>query len=394
VTSRARPPQRPPDAARRRRRALIATAAVAAVIGAVVGAGADDGGGGGDAADRPMPSPGCPAEIASSTKRLAGALLMVRMEDTATDALLRLARDGELGGVILFPSAGVAPSVLGEEVAKLTKAARRAGYPEPLIATDQEGGDVKRLPDEPPDLAPDEIASSGGVRAARAEGLATGNALARLGIDVDLAPVLDLGEPASFVASRTFGDEPSRVASRGVAFADGLTDGGVAATAKHFPGLGLATEDTDAGPSTVDASRADLAPGLKPFRAAIDASIPLIMVANATYSAYDPDRPATLSPRVIGGLLRDRLGYEGVVVTDDLGAGALAGAGIHEAEAAVEAARAGADLLLFALDDGAVARRALVAAVRRGSIDRRRLVDSCARLARLRGSVPIPTGAP
>jgi beta-N-acetylhexosaminidase len=391
VTSRDRPPR-----AARRRHALIAVAAVAAVIGAVVGAGAGGGGGGGrgggsGTTDIPTPSAACPAEIASSAKRLAGAVLMVRMEDTATDTLLRLARQGELGGVILFPSAGVTPSALGDEVGKLTRTARRAGYPEPLVATDQEGGDVKRLPDEPPDLAPDAIANSGG---ARAEGLDTGNALAGLGIDVDLAPVLDLGEPGSFVASRTFGDDPSRVASLGVAFADGLTDGGVAATAKHFPGLGLATEDTDTGPSIVDASRADLARGLKPFRAAIDASIPLIMVANATYSAYDPDRPATLSSRVIGGLLRGRLGYEGVVVTDDLGAGALAGAGIHEAEAAVAAARAGADLLLFALDDGAAARRALVAAVRRGNIDRRGLVDSCARLAGLRASVSIPTGAP
>ena len=318
---------------------------------------------------------------------------MIRMEDTATDALLRLARHGELGGVILFPSTGIAPSVLGDEVGKLARAARRAGYPEPLVATDQEGGDVKRLPDEPPDMAPRAIAKSGGAREARAQGSATAGALARLGIDVDLAPVLDLGEPGSFVASRTFGDDPSRVAVLGPAFADGLTGGGVAAAAKHFPGLGLASDDTDAGPSTVDASRADLAPGLEPFRAAIDASIPLIMVSNATYTAYDPDRPATLSPRVIGGLLRDRLGYDGVVITDDLEAGALTGVGIDEAEAAIAAARAGADMLLFALDGGAGARQALVGAVRAGSVDRRQLIDSCARLAALRASATA-TAAP
>jgi beta-N-acetylhexosaminidase len=387
-----RPAQRRRDISRRRRSALLAVAIVSAVAGAIVGADAGDGGGGTTAGS--TPSAGCPPEIASSPKRLAGAVLMIRMEDTATSALLRLARHGELGGVILFPSTGIAPSVLGDEVRKLARAARRAGYPEPLVATDQEGGDVKRLPDEPPDMAPGAIAKSGGAEEARAQGSATGDALARLGIAVDLAPVLDLGEAGSFVASRTFGDDPSRVAALGLAFADGLTGGGVAATAKHFPGLGLASDDTDAGPSTVDASRADLAPGLEPFRAAIDASIPLIMVSNATYTAYDPDRPATLSPRVIGGLLRDRLGYDGVVITDDLGAGALAGAGIDEAEAAIAAARAGADMLLFALDDAAAARQALVGAVRAGSLDRRQLIASCARLAALRASAATATAAP
>jgi beta-N-acetylhexosaminidase len=398
VTVGDRPARRRRDIARRRRSALLAVGVLAAAAGAIVGADAGDGGGGMTAGSPPSPpsppSAGCPPEIASSPERLAGAVLMIRMEDTATGALLRLARRGELGGVILFPSTGIAPSLLGDEVRKLARAARRAGYPEPLVATDQEGGDVKRLPDEPPDMAPGAIAKSGGAEEARAQGSATADALARLGIDVDLAPVLDLGEPGSFVASRTFGDDPSRVAVLGLAFADGLTGGGVDATAKHFPGLGLASNDTDAGPSTVDASRADLAPGLEPFRAAIDASIPLIMVSNATYTAYDPDRPATLSPRVIGGLLRDRLGYDGVVITDDLEAGALTGAGIDDAEAAIAAARAGADMLLFALDDGAGARRALVGAVRAGSVDRRQLIDSCARLAALRASAATATAAP
>jgi beta-N-acetylhexosaminidase len=391
VSSADRIAERRREIARRRRNALIAIAAVAGLAGLIVGAGA---GGGGESTAPTATAAACPRAIAASPKRLAGAMTMVRMEDTATDELLGLARHGELGGVILFPSTGVAPSVLGDQVDKLAQAARKAGYPEPLVATDQEGGDVKRLPDEPPDIAPDALAKSGGAHAARAQGLVTGNALSRLGIDVDLAPVLDLGEPGSFVASRTYGDDPSQVASLGIAFADGLGDSGVAATAKHFPGLGLASDDTDAGPSTVDASKADLAPGLEPFQAAAGASVPLIMVSNATYTAYDPDRPASLSPKVIGGLLRDQLGYDGVVITDDLGAGAVAGAGLDEAQAAVAAARAGADLLLFALDDGSTARAALVRAERSGAIDHRRLVDSCTRLANLRAGLASPTAAP
>ncbi len=159
---------------------------------------------------------------------------------------------------------------------------------------------------------------------------------------------------------------------------------GVAATAKHFPGLGLATENTDLAPSAIDASRAELEAGLEPFRAAIEAGFELVMIANATYPALDPELPASQSRRVIEGLLRRRLGYRGVVITDDLGAGALTGAGLDEGEAAVGAARAGADLLLFALSDGAAAREALVRAIRSGELDRDAVVASCARTTALR----------
>jgi beta-N-acetylhexosaminidase len=184
--------------------------------------------------------------------------------------------------------------------------------------------------------------------------------------------------------SRAISDDPDEVASTGVAFAAGLEGAGVAATAKHFPGLGLATVSTDEAPVTIEAPRAQLAPGLKPFRAAVSAGVGSVMTANAIYPAYDDARPASLSRRVTTGLLREDLGYEGVVITDDLGAGALAGAGITEGEAAVAAARAGADLLLFALSDGADARRALLGALRRGALDERALLESCARVAALR----------
>jgi beta-N-acetylhexosaminidase len=379
--------------ARRRRNGLLAAAGVAAVIGAIVGAGA---GGDDDEAAAPEASkpPTCPRKISSSDRRLAAGSLMVRMEDTATDGLVALAKHGELGGVILFPSTGVSPSVLADQVDRLRDAARKAGYPEPLVAIDQEGGEVKRLPDEPPDLAPSQMGRSGGASSARAQGLVTGNALARIGIDVDLAPVLDLGRSGSFVASRTFGDDPKQVAALGGAFADGLEDGHVAATAKHFPGLGSASANSDLGPSPVDAAKDDLDADLEPFEAAIDASIPLIMVSNATYSAYDPDRPASVSPRVIGGLLRDSLGYSGVVITDDLDAGAVTAAGLDQSAAAVAAAQAGADLLLFALDDGSAARDGLLAALRGGELKRGVLIDACTRLAALRERFASPTAAP
>jgi beta-N-acetylhexosaminidase len=376
---------------------LGVVAALAAVAGLIVGAGPGDDGGGGaetgaDAAAPPPPA--CPTEIASSLRRLAGAAVMVRMEDSATDELLALARAGELGGVILFPSTGVAVSALGDEVARLRRAARRAGFPEPLVAIDQEGGEVKRLPDEPPETAPSTIAASGRAATALAEGLATGEALAGIGIDVDLAPVLDLGLEGSFIASRSFGADPGQVAELGLAFADGLGQAGVAATAKHFPGLGLAVANTDLGPSVVQATREELAPGLRPFRRASEAAIPAIMVSNAIYTAYDAERPATLSPKIVGGLLRRDSGYDGVVVTDDLGAGAITQYGLDEGDAAVAAARAGADVLLFALSDGSAARAALVSTARRDDSIRSALRGACARLTALRARLLTRTGAP
>ncbi len=218
-------------------------------------------------------------------------MLIVRMEAGATEDLRRLVRAGEIGGVILFPPEGADPGALGDQVAALRRSAERVGAEPPLVAIDQEGGEVERLPALAPDRSPAEIALAG-ERAARAEGRTTGRALGALGIDVDLAPVLDV--PAidgAFIASRTYSSDPQRVAALGTAFGSGLQQRGVAATAKHFPGLGLATENTDLAPSAIDASRAALDAGLEPFRAAIEAGFELVMVANATYPAFEPGSP-------------------------------------------------------------------------------------------------------
>jgi beta-N-acetylhexosaminidase len=366
-------------AVRRRRIALAAVAAAALVAGVIVGAhGGDDGPG------SAIQSSACPPDIASDPRRLAGQMLVVRMEATATDELRAKLRRGEIGGVIVFPPEGTDPAALADQIEVLRRTAARSGAPEPLVAIDQEGGEVKRLPSLPPDRSPAGIARNG-EPAAQTEGGATGRALRELGIDVDLAPVLDVpAVDGAFIVSRSYSDDPGQAATLGVAFGTALQAEGVAATAKHFPGLGLAIENSDLGPSTIDGSRAELDPGLGVFEAAIDAGFGLVMVANATYPAIDPARPASQSPRMIDGLLRGQLGYEGVVITDDLGAGAITGAGLDEGAAAVGAARAGADLLLFALGDGAAAHRALLKAIERGDLDRAVLEASCARVAALR----------
>jgi beta-N-acetylhexosaminidase len=370
-------------AARRRRLvALAATAAAAAVGGAIVGAGGEDEDE--EPAPTATPPPACPTQIAANPRRLAGQMLIVRMEATATEGLRRRVRRGAIGGVVLFPPEGTRASELRRELASLRQAAGSAGLPQPLVMIDQEGGEVKRLPALPPDRPPARLGARGEA-AAFEEGRATGAELAAIGIDVDLAPVLDVPTSVdAFIASRAFGSDPAEVARVGVAFGEGLQAARVAATAKHFPGLGDATVNTDLAPSTIEATPAELRSALEPFRAAIAGGLDLVMVANAAYPAYDPERIASQSPRVIEGLLRRRLGFDGAVITDDLGAEALVQAGIGEAEAAVGAARAGADLLLFAQSSGGAAREALVRALRRGELEREALIGACARSNALR----------
>ena len=368
----------------------VGVIAVGTVIALLVGSGGESG-------SSPSPEaaaepPACPQQVADDPRLLVGQKLVVRMESTATEDLRGRVRRGEIAGVILFPAEGTDPEALAGEIAKLHAAARAGEMPTPVIAIDQEGGEVERLPELPPDTAPVELASSG-RRAAAGEGEATAAALAQLGINVDLAPVLDVAETeSSFIASRAFGSEPSKVARLGVAFGEGLQREKVAATAKHFPGLGLAAANTDDEPSTIDATESELDPGLEPFRAAIDAGFELVMAANAIYPAYDERLPASLSPKLIDGVLRSELGYEGVVITDDLGAGAITGAGFDEGRAAVASARAGADLLLFALSDGGQAATTLTRSLRRGELDEQSLIASCARVNALREGLDQPGG--
>jgi beta-N-acetylhexosaminidase len=242
---------------------------------------------------------------------------------------------------------------------------------------------VKRLPAGPPERSAAALGAAGDAGAARAEGADTAGYLDRFGVTVDLAPVLDVPGAGSFVADRAFGTDPDTVSRIGVAFAEGLAGGGVAATAKHFPGLGSATVNTDLAPSVVEASRRDVRDAMAPFRAAVEAGIGLVMLSNATYAGLDPEAPAGLSARIVHEL-RERLGFDGVVITDDLLAGAIAST--HSApDAAVEAARAGADVLLFArATELEEINRALLRAARNGRLDRGGLEESYLRIATLK----------
>jgi len=171
--------------------------------------------------------------------------------------------------------------------------------------------------------------------------------LRRAGIDIDFAPVADTQlSPQSFLGSRTFSSDPTIVADLAAAFVRGLQSGHVAATAKHFPGLGAATENTDDHAVSVRRVR------LQPFRSAIAAGVQLVMVSNASYPELDPSgRPAAFSHAIVTGLLRDTLGFGGVVVTDALDAPTPAAT----PHAPARAIAAGVDLLLYT--SAAAARR-------------------------------------
>jgi beta-N-acetylhexosaminidase len=316
---------------------------------------------------------------------LIGQRLMVRMDGSATSDLVRQARAGVIGGVIVFPPPGQPTDRLSDEIARLQAAARDGKRPLLLVAIDQEGGEVKRLPQGPPERAPAELGAPGDEAAAREAGRRTGRYLARLGINVDLAPVLDVpSSPGSFVAARSFGTDPRVVAANGSAFAEGLEAGGVIPAVKHFPGLGRAIANTDLERSEIDATESALGEDLAPFREAIARGVPMVMVGHAIYRALDPDAPAALSPTLVGDLLRGKLGFEGVAISDDLGAGAVRAAA-PEPKAAVEAAAAGIDVLLFAsTDDAGPAREALLDAAKRGALRRPALEQSLLRIAELK----------
>jgi beta-N-acetylhexosaminidase len=281
--------------------------------------------------------------------QLIGQKLVVRMEGLTPSAdLLGRIRRGEVGGVVLFGANITTLSALRTLTAKLRGAAAAGGRPRLLIAVDQEGGPVKRIPWAPPTLSPAAMGTLGLASVAHTQGLETGAALRGLGINVDFAPVVDVpASTASFMyqAGRTWSFSAIRTSGVANAFATGLESAGVEPVMKHFPGLGFATRNTDTSVVTISASRAALAPGLLPYQRAIPKHIPMIMLSNATYTAYDRYRAAGWSPAIVRTLLRHDLGFAGVTITDALDGTAKA-LGVTTSRLALLAAIAGTDMIL------------------------------------------------
>ncbi len=312
------------------------------------------------------------------------------LSDAAEDVLGTLAappsarflarvRHGAMGGVLLLGNGWLTRATAASVTRELQTAACARGEPL-LIAVDQEGGIVRRLAWAPPTEAPAEMATPA---AARSQAAGAAAALRSVGIDVDLAPVADTPASASsFLGSRAFSRSSSQNARMTAAFVRGLQAGGVAATAKHFPGLGLASGNTDDGQVVIGSAAWKLRRGLTPFRSAIRAGVRLVMLSTAIYPALDPSRrPAAFSSRIATGLLRTSLGFRGVTITDSLTAPA-AQAIPH---AAAQAVLAGSDLLIFGNEQASERAASALAADAAGSARlRARLAQAAGRVRALK----------
>jgi beta-N-acetylhexosaminidase len=261
--------------------------------------------------------------------------------------------------------------------------------------TDQEGGIVRRLPGEPV-LSEKQIGESADPPAqAAAAGTGAGQNLAGVGMNTNLAPVLDVFRQAGNFDDefgRSYSMDPNVCAACGAAFIRAQQKLDIAATAKHFPGLGAATVDqnTDLGPVTLDVPLADLR-GIdeRPFRSAIAAAVRLVMTSWAVYPALDPRLPSGLSPRTVQGELRQRLGFRGVTITDALEAGAIAAFGTP-AQCGVLAARAGMDVLLCSareVSEGQDTVAALTDALQHHALDAGQFEIALRRVLALRDSL-------
>jgi beta-N-acetylhexosaminidase len=269
----------------------------------------------------------------------------------------------------------------------LQQAAAAGHQPRLLISVDQEGGDVRRFPDGPPTILTRQIQSPD---VAYQQGAATGQYLRRQGVNVDLAPIADVSDSSTgfeVAQGRGFSGSPNQVAGVTTGFAAGLQSNRVAATAKHFPGVGSLTSDTDNHLGNIALSRSALEATLLPFKDLISGGVALVMTANAIYPAFDPSaKPATLSPVITQKLLRSELGFKGVVITDALNSptdlpGSLA-------ERAVSAAQAGADIVLFVYQaDGPTAHSAILTAAQQGQIPRSNLEAAYQRILALKKRV-------
>jgi beta-N-acetylhexosaminidase len=321
-----------------------------------------------------------PADM--SARELAGQRVVHGFAGASAPApLLRRIRRGHAAGVILF-ARNIRSRGQVRALVRRLQAARPAGAPPLIVAIDQEGGLVKRLPGAPSRAA----AEMDSARVARSEGRATARNLAGVGVNVDLAPVLDVARPGGAIHAqrRAFGRTHGRVTRRGGAFAAGLASGGVAAAGKHFPGLGRARADQDRTVNFIRASRRRLrAVDEAPYER-LGSRLPLVMVSSAIYPALDGRRPALFSRAVATRELRGHVGFTGVSITDALDVPSLAGYGSPGARG-VRSARAGMDVLLYGEPAaGVAAQRALARAIAAGRMSHVRSERAAARVLALR----------
>jgi beta-N-acetylhexosaminidase len=334
------------------------------------------------------------AELTECAGRVMAVGIAGPMLDPATRRTLERLQPG---AVVLFRRNIVDPHQLRALTDELHRLPSR-----PLLAIDHEGGQVNRLPAPFTEFPTAGDIGRATVDDAAAVGRAIGRELASAGIDINFAPVLDVASAAgNFLGNRTFAAQAAAVAAAAVAFARGMLESGVLPCGKHFPGHGSTTADSHVARPVVTRSLAELeAVDLVPFRAAIQAGVPILMTAHVLYPALDPEAIATLSPRIAGDLLRRRLGFDGVLWSDHLAMGAVR-ADHTPGAAAVAALNAGVDGILVCgdLDEADDTADGLYRAIDSGQLPARRLRAAATRVAALgarrvdRPPLPLPIDA-
>lgn len=336
---------------------------------------------------------------AMTDRQLAGQRIIYSYSGLTPPArLLRRIRNGQAAGVIFFAGNIASRTQILRVATELQHAAMSSGNPvrEPLLLmTDQEGGAVRRLPGRPFRSEKQIGEAAHPVNAATTAGTGAGKNLLSAGLNVNLAPVLDVYRTAgNFIDEfgRSYSMNPNVVSALGAAFITAQQQAGVAATGKHFPGLGAARrpQNTDKRPVTLRLTRhAIRTVDELPYKAAITAGVKLVMASWAAYPALGSHRPAGLSSKIVQGELRRRLGYTGVTITDSMGAGALVHYG-STAHRSVLAATAGMDLLLCASErvrQGIHGLDGLLAGYRDGTLNKSAFRAAVRRIIALRASL-------
>jgi beta-N-acetylhexosaminidase len=323
-----------------------------------------------------------------SLERKVGQLMSVAFRGTTiTSSLEAMIRDRGVGGVILYSENFTDAASLAKLVADLERIAREAKSLPLFFEIDQEGGPVIRI-NKGATVLPGQMALAATPdpeRSVRTAATISAAELRSLGVNWNFAPVADVNdEPTNpIISNRSFSSDPARVSQLVSAAVQAYAAAGFFCCAKHFPGHGSTTTDSHTGLPKIDVDRATLDRiELPPFRAAIAAGVPAIMSAHIVVPALDPtpELPVTLSKGVMTDLVRNTLGFQGIVVTDDLEMGALKNIG--EAAAGLRALQAGADYLLFRFDEAAQreGHRLISEAVRAGSLSAARLDESVRRV--------------
>jgi beta-N-acetylhexosaminidase len=339
---------------------------------------------------------------ALSARQLAGQRVIYGYSGaTPPSSLLSLIRRGDVGGVIFFGGNYKSRSQFTAAVKKLEAANAASTNPARdyplLLMTDQEGGLVRRLPGAPVHsqkwIGARGTAASRANQARKAGSGAAANLLS-YGLNVNLAPVLDVYRSAGDFDDqyqRSYSMNPHVVSTLGADFIQAQQSGGVAATVKHFPGLGAATasQNTDLRPVTIRLSKSAIqGTDEYPYTAAINAQVDLVMVSWAIYPNLGSHRPAGLAPAIVQGQLRSRLGFEGVTITDAIGAGGLAGYGSTQ-NRALKAAEAGMQLILASdsVGQGTQCLAGLRSGYLNGSLPAAAFQSTVAQILKLRASL-------